>query len=127
MIQKKVLLFKVLLYVEFKVLKKNQKKKAIINVYIFWIQKFLSLNQTRKSLLYYQLILIKLLLQKEEVLSQLVKQKDEKIKVGDEVEIVGYKRKVKKTKITGVEMFNKYLEYAQAGDDWVTFKRDRKK
>jgi len=40
-----------------------------------------------------------------------------KVKVGDEVEIVGYKRKFKKTTITGVEMFNKSLDYAQAGDD----------
>lgn len=40
-----------------------------------------------------------------------------KCKVGDEVELVGYKRKSKKSTITGVEMFNKQLDYAQAGDD----------
>ena len=40
-----------------------------------------------------------------------------KVKVGDEVEIIGYKRNFKKTTITGVEMFNKSLDFAQAGDD----------
>jgi len=40
-----------------------------------------------------------------------------KCKIGDEVEIVGYKRKFKKTTITGVEMFNKQLDFAQSGDD----------
>ena len=40
-----------------------------------------------------------------------------KCKIGDEVEIVGFKRKFKKTTITGVEMFNKGLDFAQSGDD----------
>ena len=40
-----------------------------------------------------------------------------KCKIGDEVEIVGYKRRFKKTTITGVEMFNKQLDFAQSGDD----------
>jgi elongation factor Tu len=38
-------------------------------------------------------------------------------KLGDEVEIVGYKRKSLKTTITGVEMFKKQLDYAQSGDN----------
>lgn len=37
-------------------------------------------------------------------------------KVGDDVEVVGYKRKSTKTTITGVEMFKKSLDYAQSGD-----------
>ena len=39
------------------------------------------------------------------------------IKVGEEIEIVGIHEKVEKTVITGVEMFNKTLDYAQAGDN----------
>ena len=39
------------------------------------------------------------------------------IKVGDSVEIVGMKREIKKTVVTGVEMFRKILDYAQAGDN----------
>ncbi len=38
-------------------------------------------------------------------------------KLGDEMEIVGYKRKPTKTTITGVEMFKKQLDYAQSGDN----------
>jgi elongation factor Tu len=38
-------------------------------------------------------------------------------KIGDEVEIVGYKRKPLKTTITGVEMFKKQLDFAQSGDN----------
>src|SRR5436305_5782979 len=38
-------------------------------------------------------------------------------RVGDEVEIVGLMKDSKKTTITGVEMFNKTLEYAEAGDN----------
>ena len=38
-------------------------------------------------------------------------------KLGDEVEIVGYKRKPLKTTITGVEMFKKQLDFAQSGDN----------
>jgi elongation factor Tu len=40
-----------------------------------------------------------------------------KVKVGDEVEIVGLMKEPRKTVITGVEMFNKTLEYGMAGDN----------
>ena len=40
-----------------------------------------------------------------------------KIKVGEEVEIVGMTEKTKKTIVTGVEMFRKLLDYAEAGDN----------
>jgi elongation factor Tu len=40
-----------------------------------------------------------------------------KVKVGDEVEIVGLTKKPFKTTVTGVEMFNKTLEYGVAGDN----------
>ena len=40
-----------------------------------------------------------------------------KLKVGEEVEIVGIKEKSIKTIVTGVEMFRKTLDYAQAGDN----------
>lgn len=40
-----------------------------------------------------------------------------KVKVGDEVEIVGLMDKPKKTVVTGVEMFKKTLDYGQAGDN----------
>ena len=39
------------------------------------------------------------------------------IKVGDEVEIVGMAPEVRKTVVTGVEMFNKTLDQGQAGDN----------
>jgi elongation factor Tu len=39
------------------------------------------------------------------------------VKVGEEVEIVGIHEKVEKTVVTGVEMFNKTLDTAQAGDN----------
>jgi elongation factor Tu len=39
-----------------------------------------------------------------------------KVKTGDEMEIVGM-RETRKTVITGVEMFRKILDYAQAGDN----------
>jgi elongation factor Tu len=39
------------------------------------------------------------------------------IKVGDEVEIVGFTPEPRKTVVTGVEMFNKTLEVGQAGDN----------
>jgi len=39
------------------------------------------------------------------------------VKIGDEVEIVGMKKEVKKTVVTGVEMFNKTLDEGQAGDN----------
>ena len=40
-----------------------------------------------------------------------------KISVGDEVEIVGLNEQTEKTTVTGVEMFQKILEDAQAGDN----------
>jgi elongation factor Tu len=40
-----------------------------------------------------------------------------KCKVGDEVEIVGLMKAARKTVITGVEMFNKTLEFGMAGDN----------
>ncbi len=39
------------------------------------------------------------------------------VKVGDEVEIVGLSDETKKTVVTGVEMFRKLLDSAQAGDN----------
>jgi len=39
------------------------------------------------------------------------------VKVGEEVEIVGLTEAPKKTIVTGVEMFRKLLDYAQAGDN----------
>ena len=40
-----------------------------------------------------------------------------KIEVGNEIEIVGIHEKVEKTVVTGLEMFQKTLDYAQAGDN----------
>src|SRR3989339_858029 len=40
-----------------------------------------------------------------------------RVKVGDEVDIVGIKPDVKKSVVTGVEMFNKTLDEGQAGDN----------
>jgi len=40
-----------------------------------------------------------------------------KIKVGDEVEIIGMQDEIKKTVVTGVEMFRKLLDQAEAGDN----------
>ncbi|AQS57948.1 elongation factor Tu [Desulforamulus ferrireducens] len=50
------------------------------------------------------------------------------VKVQDEVEIVGLNDKPRKTVVTGVEMFRKLLDYAQAGDNIGTLLRgvDRK-
>ncbi|WP_044482524.1 MULTISPECIES: elongation factor Tu [Paenibacillus] len=39
------------------------------------------------------------------------------VKVGDEIEIVGIKEETKKSVVTGVEMFRKLLDSAQAGDN----------
>src|SRR6187455_3850098 len=39
------------------------------------------------------------------------------IKTGDEVEIVGIHPETEKTVVTGLEMFNKILDFAQAGDN----------
>src|SRR5438067_14062 len=40
-----------------------------------------------------------------------------KCKIGDEVEIVGLMKAPRKTVVTGVEMFNKTLDFAMAGDN----------
>jgi elongation factor Tu len=40
-----------------------------------------------------------------------------RVKVGEEVDIVGIKPEIKKTIVTGVEMFNKTLDEGQAGDN----------
>lgn len=50
------------------------------------------------------------------------------VKVGDEVEIVGMREESRKTVCTGVEMFRKLLDYAEAGDNVGTLLRgvDRK-
>ncbi|MFH1413519.1 MAG: elongation factor Tu [Candidatus Omnitrophota bacterium] len=40
-----------------------------------------------------------------------------KVKVGEEVELVGLRPEVKKTVVTGIEMFRKILEEGQAGDN----------
>lgn len=50
------------------------------------------------------------------------------VKVGDEVEIIGLREETRKTVVTGVEMFRKILDFAQAGDNIGTLLRgvDRK-
>jgi len=40
-----------------------------------------------------------------------------RVKVGDEVEIIGLRDEIRKTVVTGVEMFRKTLEDGQAGDN----------
>src|SRR5437764_9792667 len=40
-----------------------------------------------------------------------------KCKIGDEVEVVGLMKAPRKTVVTGVEMFNKTLDFAMAGDN----------
>ena len=45
------------------------------------------------------------------------------VKVGDEVEIVGMREESRKTVCTGVEMFRKLLDYAEAGDNIGTLLR----
>jgi elongation factor Tu len=40
-----------------------------------------------------------------------------KVKVGEEIEMVGIHDKIKKTVVTGVEMFRKLLDEGQAGDN----------
>jgi elongation factor Tu len=45
------------------------------------------------------------------------------VKVGDEVEIVGLNEKPRKTVVTGVEMFRKLLDQAEAGDNIGTLLR----
>ncbi|RWZ52125.1 elongation factor Tu [Halobacillus fulvus] len=39
------------------------------------------------------------------------------VKVGDEIEIIGLAEEARKTTVTGVEMFRKLLDYAEAGDN----------
>ncbi len=39
------------------------------------------------------------------------------LKTGDEVEIVGLSTEKSKTVVTGIEMFRKLLDYAEAGDN----------
>ena len=39
------------------------------------------------------------------------------LKLGDKVEIVGLSEESKETTITGIEMFHKLLDYAEAGDN----------
>ena len=45
------------------------------------------------------------------------------IKMGEEVEIVGLSDEKKKTTVTGIEMFRKLLDYAEAGDNIGTLLR----
>jgi len=45
------------------------------------------------------------------------------IKVGDEVDIIGIHENVQKTTVTGVEMFRKLLDFAEAGDNIGTLLR----
>lgn len=40
-----------------------------------------------------------------------------KIKLNDELDLIGYRRKTTKTACTGIEMFRKQLDYGQAGDN----------
>ena len=45
------------------------------------------------------------------------------VRVGDEVEIIGISEETSKTTVTGVEMFRKLLDYAEAGDNIGTLLR----
>ena len=45
------------------------------------------------------------------------------VKMGEEVEIVGLAEKARKTTVTGIEMFRKLLDYAEAGDNIGTLLR----
>ena len=45
------------------------------------------------------------------------------VKVGDEVEVIGLTEERRKTVVTGVEMFRKLLDYAEAGDNIGTLLR----
>lgn len=40
-----------------------------------------------------------------------------KVKIGDEVELVGYSNKVMKTTVTGIETFKKQMDFGEAGDN----------
>ena len=46
------------------------------------------------------------------------------VKIGDEVEIVGIHPETRKTVVTGVEMFRKLLDQAQAGDNICVLLRE---
>jgi elongation factor Tu len=46
-----------------------------------------------------------------------------RLKLSEEVEIVGLKEETKKTVVTGIEMFRKILDYAEAGDNIGTLLR----
>lgn len=48
---------------------------------------------------------------------QLVSVERGQVKVGDVVEIIGITEEAKSTTVTGVEMFRKLLDYAEAGDN----------
>ena len=50
-----------------------------------------------------------------------------KVKVGEEVEIVGMQDEIEKTTVTGIEMFNKQLEEGLAGDNAGVLLRGMKK
>lgn len=45
------------------------------------------------------------------------------VKVGDEVEIIGMREEIRKHVVTGVEMFRKLLDFAEAGDNIGTLLR----
>ncbi|HEX2240402.1 MAG TPA: elongation factor Tu, partial [Actinomycetota bacterium] len=49
------------------------------------------------------------------------------LKLGDEIEIVGIQKEVQKTVVTGIEMFRKMLDEAQAGDNAGILLRGTKK
>ncbi|MCA1704544.1 MAG: elongation factor Tu, partial [Actinobacteria bacterium] len=49
------------------------------------------------------------------------------LKVGEEIEIVGIEEKTSKTVVTGIEMFRKLLDEAQAGDNAGILLRGTKK
>jgi elongation factor Tu len=49
------------------------------------------------------------------------------VKIGDEVEIIGLRDETQKATVTGVEMFNKQLNDAQAGDNVGVLLRGIKK
>jgi elongation factor Tu len=49
------------------------------------------------------------------------------LKLGEEIEIVGIKEKTDKTVVTGIEMFRKMLDEAQAGDNAGILLRGTKK
>jgi elongation factor Tu len=49
------------------------------------------------------------------------------LKVGEEIEIVGIQDKTQKTVVTGIEMFRKMLDEAQAGDNAGILLRGTKK